>query len=373
MSPGMPIVDALDPVKTADGLDLPLRRTTVDGKARRPVLLLHGASASGDTFLVPRGRSLVDFLWQQGFDVFILDWRASRIVTDRDLPPEVWKATTCDDVISLDLPAALDRVGTLLHGDGQPAGLSVLAHCMGAATLAMAVAAHTVEQRRARLTRVVFSTIGLFYEVNWDGWAKAHDRTLERLAGSGSDVTTIHPGRTPWPAPLEAAYALWPRTLGPTCGVEFCRRLAFMYGLPFLHGNLHPEIDHDEIRRQFGGIPLRHYMHAAQNTYRGFAAAFDAEASLPAELADDGIRARLAERYIVHEPFAALEKVTLLGGAQNPLWHRDSTDRMYEWLRRVLPADRCGKHVLDGYGHQDLWWGPRAWDEVFPLVSGALS
>ena len=214
--------------------------------------------------------------------------------------------------------------------------------------------------------------MGLFYGVTWDGWAKLHDRTLERLAGEQPNITSIDPGCVPWPAALEDAYHLWPPTLGPSCGVEFCRRLAFMYGLPFLHSNLAAAVDHDEIRRQFGGIPLRLYMHAAQNAYRGFAAVFDAEAELPTSVPDDEVRAELAKDYIVGEPFQALEKVTILGGAQNPLWHRDSADRMYDWLRRVLPADRCVKHVLPGYGHQDLWWGRCSWEDVFPLVNEGL-
>jgi len=145
-----------------------------------------------------------------------------------------------------------------------------------------------------------------------------------------------------------------------------------MFGLPFLHSNLADAIDHDEIRRQFGSIPLRLYMHAAQNAYRGFAALFDAEAGLPNGVADNLVRAKLAEDYIIGEPFKDLDKITILGGAQNPLWHRDSADRMYDWLRRVLPTDRCVKHVLVGYGHQDLWWGPRSWREVFPLVREGL-
>jgi pimeloyl-ACP methyl ester carboxylesterase len=366
------VIDDLPPVMVNGGLKLPLRRTRPDGRPRPPVLLLHGASACGDTFLIPHGRSLVEFLWQNDFDVFVLDWRGSRTVTDRNLPPEIWAAMTCEHVIREDLPAVLERVGTLTSNGDSSGELGIVAHCMGAACLAMAIAAGTLAHSPMRLSRVVFSAIGLFYEVSWDGWAKVQDRLLERVAGQAREVTTIHPGITPWPEALEDAYQLWPRTLGPICESMFCRRLAFMYGMPFLHRNLDSSIDDDEIRRQFGGIPLRLYMHAAQNTYRGFAARFDAEGNLPASLPDDQIRAHLAKDYIVGQPFTDIDRVTVLGGAQNPLWHRDSVDRMYDWLRRVLPADRCRKHVLDDYGHQDLWWGRRSFEEVFPLIREAL-
>ena len=77
----------------------------------------------------------------------------------------------------------------------------------------------------------------------------------------------------------------------------------------------------------------------------------------------------LGEAYLRLDAFRDL-KITLITGAANPLWHRESIDRMAEWLaRRGEPAT---KHVLAGYGHQDLWWGKRSWDEVFPLVLQAV-
>src|SRR5690606_20288404 len=73
--------------ETSDGVRLRLRRCTVKGdRERKPVLVLHGASAASNTFEVPERESLVDFLLQTTrFEPWLLDWRGSRIVTETHL------------------------------------------------------------------------------------------------------------------------------------------------------------------------------------------------------------------------------------------------------------------------------------------------
>jgi hypothetical protein len=70
--------------------------------------------------------------------------------------------------------------------------------------------------------------------------------------------------------------------------------------------------------------------------------------------------------------FAAFD-VTLLTGSENQLWHRDSIDRMHEWLLRSR-AVSVEKRIFDRFGHQDLWWSPRAAerDGVYDYVERRL-
>ncbi|HEY6555695.1 MAG TPA: hypothetical protein VI072_00420, partial [Polyangiaceae bacterium] len=58
----------------------------------------------------------------------------------------------------------------------------------------------------------------------------------------------------------------------------------------------------------------------------------------------------------------------------NQLWHRDSIDRMYDWLRRD-PRVRVTKRVFERYGHQDLWWSPRSAEPggVYDYVASHLT
>jgi pimeloyl-ACP methyl ester carboxylesterase len=333
-----------------------------------PVLFLHGGSASCDTFLEPSGSSIVDFLnGRHGMDVWLLDWRASHFVTELAPAPCNQPA---DTVAAQDIPLALKFINETREREGRPAPVAVIAHCLGAACLSMAIGAGHVKSSSG-LGRIVLVAIGLFYEVTWDGWAKVQDRVLDRIADANAATPFITPDVKvrKWPDIMEQTFELWPEVWGPPWKDDFFRRLAFMFGQPFLVSNLHERMTEDVVRRQFGAIPFELYRHAGQNALRGFAAVVDAEGTLNPNTPNDQIPEEVAREYLRLEAFRDFD-VTLMTGAANPLWHRESIDRMAEWLaRRGRPAT---KHVLDGYGHQDLWWGKRSWDEVFPLVYAAV-
>jgi pimeloyl-ACP methyl ester carboxylesterase len=354
--------------------ELPLRdaplflRRGCEGRTGPPVLFIHGGSASGDTFLEPRGSSIFDFLnARHGMDVWLLDYRGSHSVAARAPGP---CNEPLDTVATNDIPAALAFIRTKRATEGHDAPVAAVAHCVGAACLAMAIGAGHVSAASG-LGPVTLATVGLFYEVSWDGWTKVQDHILDRLADEDDPIMFVSPdvGDGKWPDLMEETYKLWPKVWGPPWDGDFFRRLAFMFGQPYLVSNLHPKMTQDVVRTQFGAIPFKLYRHAAQNALRGFAAPFCAEGRLDPATSNDEIPNVLAGPYLRLEAFGNL-KTTLITGAENPLWHRDSIDRMAEWLARLgRPAT---KHVLDGYGHQDLWWGKRSWDEVFPLILQAV-
>jgi hypothetical protein len=98
---------------------------------RRPVVLLHGYSASGSTFThgaIPE--PLARYLWRAGHDVWVLDLRTSAALPTATQP---WRF---EDAAFVDLPAAIAHV----HGlTGKRVDL--LAHCIGAVQLSMALLA----------------------------------------------------------------------------------------------------------------------------------------------------------------------------------------------------------------------------------------
>ena len=368
------------PLPLRDGPTLFMRRRNRGGGERRakPVLLIHGASAAGDTFLIPRGSSLAEVLSRSGLDVWILDWTGSLHITAGQ---QEAANRSADDVARTDFSRALDEIWNRRAAEGAPAlPISIVAHCMGAACLSMAIGAGYVTANDHHVDKILLSTIGLFYEVAWDGWTKVQDQVLERCRVQDPRPEVISPTASPkWPKPLEDVYALWPATWGwgaPFDG-EFFRRLAFMFGETFLTRDprngaqlLADAVTPAAVREQFGGIPFTFYRQCAQNVFRGFAAKLDAEAALPNATTNETMNGVLADTYLRNEPFTRFQRITLLTGAQNPLWHRDSVDKMAEWLRRVRPDVR--KHVLDGFGHQDLWWGKESERIVFPLIQAAV-
>ena len=99
-------------------------------KATRPVLLLHGYSASGTTFAhdaIPG--HLVDKLCAAGRDVWVVDLRTSAGL------PTATEDWTFDVVARWDIPAAVAHVKQATGADK----VDFVAHCMGAAMLSLAL------------------------------------------------------------------------------------------------------------------------------------------------------------------------------------------------------------------------------------------
>jgi len=361
--PSDPRVDCGE-LTTHDGCTLFLRRG-IKNHDKGAVLLLHGGSASCDTFLEPAGASLFDFL-NVRFDVWMLDWRGSHYVADAQ--PDI-ACRPMDHVAEFDIPRAVEFIQECRIAEHAAPEIAVVAHCLGAACLAMALGAGHVKPEA--IPRIVFATIGLFYEVSWDGWSKLQDRMLERIADRDPTLVSISPDpRVDWPPELKETFEMWPKVWGSPWREAFFQRLTYMFGQPFLVSNLSRAMTREKVRAQFGAIPLTIYRQALQNTLRGYAAPFDAEGCLDPHTPNKDIPEKLSQRYLNVEPFRQLSKILLITGDENPLWHRESIDRMSEWLTRGGAPPT--KRILTGYGHQDLWWGKNSSRDVFPLICEAI-
>jgi hypothetical protein len=170
----------------------------------------------------------------------------------------------------------------------------------------------------------------------------------------------------PWDNLLQGPYEIWKQTpLRHGCTNTFCHRVSYMFGMPYLPANI-PTIHDTQLDKQFGYIPVQFLLHCCQNLRRGYAAPFAGNAKTRSLTSNNA--------FLRQEKFRD-RKVTLLTGDLNSLWHRDSIDTMYEWLLRGRPSDRplqVRKHVLTGYGHQDLHWGKDAPTDVFPRIVEGL-
>ncbi len=389
----------------AGGVELCLWRWRNDGKM--PVLLLHGASAGAQTFVIPKQRSLMDRLHEEGYEPWLLDWRGSLNVAERlgsDGLLDNRDTLDFDHTAEHDIPAALDKIRELRPDADQ---LGAVGFCMGGGTLAQAIAAGYVQERDPPLTHVVLMTLGLFYKTPAVSLLKVQDHLLERLRGlnrgdAGGEVFAIDPrvddGRYrnepgwSWPEPLEYLYQNWPGRLQPLHDVgeirdlrkderailRMCNRVSFMFGDPYREMNLVPELHDSELPNQFGAIPIRMYAHGAKNVRRGWAAGFKA---IDVAGASGNTERKVGDRHPLRfmrdqcrDCFNELKRVTLITGAMNRLWHRDSIDCMYEWLvhRHARPGERVRKVILDEYGHQDLLWGEQSPRDVFPKILDGL-
>ncbi len=97
-----------------------------------PVVMIHGYSASGNTYTHAAIKtSLAQDFWRRGRDVWVLDLRTSSGMPTAVLP---W---SFEDVAFADIPLAIDHI---CSHTGQPQ-VDIIAHCMGAAMFSMAVLA----------------------------------------------------------------------------------------------------------------------------------------------------------------------------------------------------------------------------------------
>ncbi|WP_240976836.1 alpha/beta hydrolase, partial [Streptomyces telluris] len=123
-------VTEVQPLKALDGQ--PLTLVHVQGRhppTRGPVIVVHGAGVRAELFRPPLPRTFVDALLDDGWDVWLLNWRASI-----DLDPVPW---TLDQAAAYDHPAAVAHVLGATGADR----LKAVVHCQGSTSFTMAMAA----------------------------------------------------------------------------------------------------------------------------------------------------------------------------------------------------------------------------------------
>lgn len=360
------------------GLTLKLRRFRPKngGSERGAVLLLHGGNSAGDTFLLPNG-GLTAFLTRDGFDVWILDWRTSPRVTgpliagakklggslqaEREL-------YALDHAAETDLPAAVRKIREYIG----TAALGVVGHCMGGGAASIAIA--TGKLAGLGVKNVVLSTLGLFYEVPWNGWLKAEDFIVERIPQENPDCRGVDP-RTPqsWPRAMTEAYGYWPPGWlpgGTSRADRMLQHLTFMFGQPYDAARLDSSITGNDLLEQFGPMHLGLFLHAGELVRRGYAAKLGAPDIIDRpRLASGNGSGPVPGHYLMPEHFHA-HRITLLNAADNQLWHRDAMDLMHDWLRDH--GVRAEKRNYAGYRIQELFWGAHAEREVYPDIRDAL-
>jgi hypothetical protein len=281
-------------------------------------------------------------------------------------------AFTLDRMVHDDLPAALAFVRNRIGG----LPLSVHGHCVGGGGVAMAIARGVLEP--FNVDRIVLSTLGLFYEVPPTTWIKAEDFLLEAilLPREQSQLCRDIDPRRPelWPPVFHNAYVNWPKAWlpkGKTASDDFLRQLSFMVGQPYSRDRVDPAIEGAPIEAVFGPLHLGLYTHLGQMVRRGYSAAFNVRDQI------DRVRLRRDEP-ARHAPVGDFARdrfkpyqITLVAAGDNGVWHRDSIDLMFEWLRRSRSI-RCEKFVARDQNIQEIYWAKDAVRNVYPVFAEAL-
>jgi hypothetical protein len=340
----MTVTEHVVPFRAGDGMALNLVHVCGPTPAwRGPVLLVHGAGVRANIFRPPVARSLVDVLIEQGWDVWLENWRASI-----DLPPNAW---TLEQAALYDHPAA---VQTVLAQTGA-SSLKAVIHCQGSTSFMMSALAGLVPQ----VSTIVSNAVALHPLVKPTAQLKL------RLAVPLVAALTPHLD----PRWGDHAEGWVPKLLQGLvklthheCNNAVCRFASFTYGTGFpvlwRHENL-DEATHDWIRQEFGPVPMSFFSHMGRCLSAGHLVAAQSP-PLPGLPAD-----------YTTAPLRTQARFAFVTGRRNDCFTWQGQQASFDWFERQRPGFHS-LHVFEDYGHLDVFIGKNAQHDTYPVLLAAL-
>lgn len=325
----------IHPFGTADGVQLLLTRYR--GGSKGPVILSHGLGVSSRMFSMDTiETNLLEFLYAHGYDVWLLDHRASI-----ELPASAGRFTG-DDIAKYDYPAALAKVREVTDR----ATVQMVVHCFGASTFFMAmleglpgvrsvvcsqVATHMICPPMTRLKsglylpqlldKIGVDSLTAYTDADANWFSRLYDRVLNAFPDDREEK----------------------------CNSAVCHRITFMYSLLYEHDQLNTPT-HDALHEMFGIAGIGALEHLALMVRAG-------------ELRT----ASGQDAYLPHLERLAVP-ITFIHGAENGCFLPASTEQTLQILQQRNGSQLYRRHVIPGYGNFDCIFGKHASRDVYPLV-----
>lgn len=334
-----PPSDTLTPesheITASDGTALKLTRYR--GGTKGPLIAAPGYGNTAHVYALDTPRNWVAHLVEHGYDVWLLDYRASPDLPARPRP------FTIDDVARRDWPAAVAHVRAVTGADT----VQVQGHCIGGLSLFMALGAglegvrsatfsalagHPVPNTGNRLRCAVrvpnlLRALGIAHlPVGYDPASRV-DRAIDA-------VMRILPFRHKYPSP-------------------WARRISFVYGDPFAWANL-DEAALGALPGAFGGSDMTAMAHIARMCRH--------QEARDAHGRDTYWHNKDAYRLPMH----------FVTGAENRMFLPVGLRRTYDRLCRLHGGDLYRYDTVPGYAHLDLWLGAGSARDVYPTVLAEL-
>nr|WP_276564928.1 alpha/beta fold hydrolase [Brevibacillus halotolerans] len=320
---------------TGDGVELRLSRYR--GGDKGPIMLTHGFGVSSIIFSLDTiETNLLEYLYAHGYDVWLLDWRASIEL------PYHHNQFTLDAVAKFDYPAAISKIQTVTGAEY----IDVLAHCVGAATFTMSMLNGLQGVRSIILSQIAAHfrppllnrlKVGLYLPTLL---SKLGIDSLQAYSDSEDDWFNVI---------YNQALKLYPLPLEERCHSPVCRRATFMYGLLFEHEQLN-ELTHDCLHEMLGGANITAFEQVALVFREGRL------------LRHDG-----ADVYMEHLDRLAIP-ITFIHGAENQVNTPEGTEQTYHELCERNGSLLYQHHIIPEYGHIDCLFGKNAIRDVYPYI-----
>jgi len=327
------------PFQTEDGVTL--RLTRYRGGDKGPVMLIHGLGVSSLIFSLDTiDTNLLEFLYAQGYDVWLLDYRFSI-----DLPASELQASA-DDVAKYDHPAAVAKVREITGAKD----IQVVAHCLGSLTFFMSMLGGLQGVRSA-----VSSQVATHYEVPTITQLKAGLHLPEVLKTLGVDSLNAYVDtHADWKERLlNTALKVYPIQNEEHCKSPTCHRISFMYGVLYEHDQLNAAT-HQTLHETFGIANMKVFDHLGRLTRTGSMVNFEGE-----------------DAYLPHVDRLKIP-ITFIHGEENETFLPESTRKTLAFLREKNGKSLYKRHVIPDYGHIDCIFGKNSSKDVYPLILNHL-
>lgn len=330
------------PLTAGDNLALNLKHLVpTPDPGRGPVLMVAGTGTRANIFSPPTAKTLPEMLHENGFDVWILNWRSSI-----DLPAVPY---TLDDAAVHDMPAAVKAVRERTSS----ADIKAIIHCQGSCAFMMAITAGLIPG-----VSVVVSNSSALHPI----MPPVARLKLPLAVGLLSPrIKTVNPQ---WGI---HAPRFWPKLLNTVirathheCHNAVCKHCSFIYGFGFptlwRHENLNDDT-HEWIKGEFGQVPMTYYDHIANCSAAG-------------EMVSTGEYHQLPPLFTTHAPRTDARFVFMTGD-RNQTFLPEGMGRTYEYFNRYAPGRHTFQKIAN-YGHLDVFLGEKAHDDVFPFIIDEL-
>jgi hypothetical protein len=325
-----------------DGFGLNFHHYPSVGAAQAgPVIVVHGAGVRADLFVPPTQETFVDALLDAGYDVWLLNWRASI-----DLKPNEW---TLADAAMFDYPAA---VKTVLERTGAKTAKAVI-HCQGSTSFMMSIVAGQLPE----ITTVVSNAVALHPVVT----RLAYMKSRYAITMVGKYMKYLNPqwglsAPSGWPTVVD----WFVRATHHECNNPVCKHSSFTFGAGFptlwLHENL-DDATHEWLKGEFAQVPMTFFNEMHDCIEAG-------------ALVSDGRHPELPRNFGAQAPKTDARFV-FLGGQYNQCFVPESQQRTFDYFDRYAPG-RHAFYELAGYGHLDVFIGKNAARDNFPLIVDEL-
>ena len=324
-------------VRTSDGTEIRLTHYAMGTKG--PIVLAPGYGNAARAFAVDTvPKNYVQYLGEHGYDVWLLDYRASP-----DLEASHTQFTV-DDIAMRDWPAAIDAVRKHTGADS----VQAMGHCVGGLSLFMAIGGGMEGLRSASFSALAGHPIPTPGNKLRAGVRLA--TVFKRLGIKGLN-TDYDPKSIPDRA-VEAVMRVLP--FRHVYDDPVARRIYFIYGDVFDYENIDDDTMRSSVPSFFGNGNITFFEHISLMIRAGEARNAQGEDSYVANL----------DAYKL--------PINFMTGEHNRMFVPAGLQRTYDTLRRGNGPEQYRHTVFKDYAHLDLWLGQNAERDVFPTALAEL-